>query len=155
MRRSSSSSGFSLVELLVVVAFVAALGAVAISTLTLVRKTADLRTSFMDTAVAIKRKATSAVGGDAQTFVMERDAVLGSGLTINPKYIAPPSGTEQVSEIAFEGGTGNARVGGRRAVVSIVVAEEGNRDLAHAIVAGTGGRVELVTYSNGQWRRFE
>ena len=147
-------SGFSLVELLVVTAVVGIGSAVAIASWTRVASTANLRESFVDTAAAAKRSAAGALGGTAARFSVERDGRLGRGLTVNPKYIPAPPGTEPAGEVEFEGGTGNARVNGRRAVASIVLCEEGQREFACAIVCGTAGRVELRTYSNGQWSDF-
>jgi len=155
MSRGHQQRGLSLVELLVVLAVVAVGGALAVASFARVSSTASLRESFVDTAAAARRRATNAVGGAADAFVLDRDGRLAAGLTVNPKYIPTPPGTEPANAIEFEGGTGNARLAGRRAVVSIVVAEEGASDFAYAIVCGTAGRVELRTYANGAWRGFQ
>jgi type II secretory pathway pseudopilin PulG len=140
--------------LLVVIAIVAVGSAVAVPIVSTMVSASDTRQAFVETANAARRRASSAVGGERATFSATRDGHLAAGLSINPDCIPAPGGTEPVSEIDFEAGTGTARVAGRRAVVSIVIAETGNRDFAHAIVAGTAGRIELKTYSNGQWSEF-
>jgi prepilin-type N-terminal cleavage/methylation domain-containing protein len=155
VQRTRHSRGFSLVELIVVAAVVAVGAAVAVVSLARVSSTASARESFVDTAAAAKRAAASAVGGRATTFSAERDGRVARGMTVNPKYVPAPPGTEAADEIEFEGGTGNARIGGQRAVASIVMAEEGRRDFAYAVVAGTAGRIELLTYADGVWRPFQ
>jgi prepilin-type N-terminal cleavage/methylation domain-containing protein len=155
MTRSIRQEGFSLVELIVAVAIVAVAAFVAVPVVSTMMRAADTRQAFVETANAARRRASSAVGGERAAFSAERDGHLSAGLTINPKYIPAPEGTEPVSEIEFEAQTGTARVAGRRAVVSIVIAEAGTRDFAHAIVAGTAGRIELKTYTNGRWSEFK
>lgn len=155
MRRSITTSGFSLVELLVVIAVLAIAAALAAPVVSRIMSASATRQAFVETANAARRRASSSVGGERTTFSAERDGLLTPGLTVNPKYIPAPEGTEPVSEIEFEARTGTARTGGRRAVVSIVIAEEGNRDFAHAIVAGTAGRVELKTFAAGEWKEFK
>ena len=155
MRLHRRESGSSLLELIVVLAIAAIGAAVAAASFTRTSEIANLRESSVDTAAAVRRKATSALGGSAGTFSIERDGLVRPGLTANPKYIPPPPGTEPANEIAFEGGTGNTHVDGRRAVASLVLCEEGHREFAYAIVCGTAGRVELRTYSDGEWRPFQ
>jgi type II secretory pathway pseudopilin PulG len=155
MSRPGPLSGFSLVELLVIAAVVAVASVVAVPVVSSMMSASDTRQAFVETANAARRRASSAVGGDRATFSAERDGYLTAGLTVNPKYIPAPDGTEPVSEIEFEPQTGTARAAGRRAVVSIVIAEAGNREFAHAIVAGTAGRIELKTFANGQWSEFK
>jgi prepilin-type N-terminal cleavage/methylation domain-containing protein len=153
--RRDSHRGLSLVEALVVLAVVAVGAAVAVASLAQVARTATLRESFVDVAAAARRKATGAVAGPAARFDLERDAALPAGVTVNPKYVPTPPGTEAARVVELEGGTGNARLGGRRAVASVVFAEEGHRGFAYAIVFGAAGRVELQTFTDGEWRRFE
>ena len=147
--------GFSLVEALVVLAIVSVGAAVAVASLARVSESATLRESFVDTAAAARRKATDAVAGPANRFDVARDGRLPASVAINPECIPAPPGTEAANAVEFEGGTGNARVCGRRTVASIVVAEAGDHGFAYAMVFGTAGHVELRTFTDGQWRRFE
>lgn len=155
MNEQRSQRGFSLVEMLIVAAVVAIAGAIAVASFSSASNTSALRTTFVDAAAAIKRTALRAMGGSAERFSVARDAGLPDGFAVNPEGIPAPPGTERVSEIEFDGGSGDVRANGHRAVVSVVIAERGRSDFAYAIVAGTAGRVELRTYSDGTWREFQ
>lgn len=148
--------GFSTVELLVVLGIVVIVAAIVIPGLLASRRTEAFETavaemrSAIEIAAARSREGTSVTFAAGNALAAERPSV-----TINPKFVPPPDGTEIAPVVVFQGGTGNPHVDGVQRGFSVVVSETNGETISHssAIVVTSVGTVSRWDLDGRTWRK--
>lgn len=155
-RRRNAFGGYSMLELIIVVALVVIAAAVAVPLFSRANKTSDLETAKNDVANAIRsvsqRAATRAA---AQSFDLSKVTVA-SSVAVFPDGVDLPDGTSPCEKLFFEGGTGYPIYDGRRAAVSVVLAERGQeRTSARALVFSASAMLTEYRLVDGQWQEVK
>ena len=157
-RRRQSQSGFSLFEVLIVVAIVAVIGAGAVAILTTGSDSASYVESLdrLQSFVALRRQ-EAATRNRTVTFTAKTDFVCDESVDINPRGATAPPGFAVSDVIRFEGGTGRPldEAGQPRASAILLRSRsQAGPDTGAglcAVAVSTTGVVTVWHNTNGSW----
>ena len=157
-RRRLSQSGFSLFEVLIVVAVVALIGAGAVAILTTGSDSASYVASLdrLQSFVALRRQ-EAATRNRTVTFTARTDFVCDESVDINPPGATAPPGFAVSDVIRFEGGTGRPldEAGQPRASAILLRSRsQSGPDTGAglcAVAVSTTGVVTVWHNTNGSW----
>jgi prepilin-type N-terminal cleavage/methylation domain-containing protein len=155
MREDQSQRGFSLWELVVTMIVAATLLAIAVPLLSTSRRLGRVQETAALVASEMRIRAGRALRGTAVDFSIARDAAIPASIAVNPGSVTPPDTTQLATDVTFEGGTGDATVGGRAATVAVIVADARDSSVAYAVVAGRRGVVRVKRLEADGWRDWE
>jgi prepilin-type N-terminal cleavage/methylation domain-containing protein len=149
--RAPSGRGFSLVELLLVVAVLAVAAAVAVPTLFRARRSAGLGDAETATRAELQSAMTRAASATEATPFTVSALAHADGVAIDPEGLRPPDGTVAAATIVFQPGTGYPAVDGVRRPVAVVIADADDARDASSIVVGSSGTLRLYRLGANGW----
>ena len=156
--RHRSQSGFSLFEVLVVVAVVALIGAGAVAVLSTGSDSASYVASLdrLQSFVALRRQEV-ATRNRADTFTARTDFVCDESVDINPPGATAPPGYVVTDVIRFEAGTGRPVDDAGRPRASAIILRSRSQSSPDtgaglcAVAVSTTGVVTVWHNTNGSW----
>ena len=149
--RARPDRGFSLAELLVVLATLAVAAAVAVPVLVRARRVADVGDAETTARTQIQAAITRAASRAEATCLTAAELVHAEGVVINPDGLAPPDGTVVPDAIVFQAGTGYPSVGGVRRPVAVLIADRDDRGDASALVVGSSATLRVYRLGPLGW----
>lgn len=151
-RKSLTARGFSLVELLIVIAVTVIALAVAVPGIVAAYRNGQLQTAVDQARMVITRRAVEATQGERR-HIDAAEVPLPGRIQLNPNDIGPPPGTLTSERVEFQGERGTALVDNRPQRAAWVFRHEAEPDFAYAVVVGSSALVEDWVYEDRQWRK--
>jgi prepilin-type N-terminal cleavage/methylation domain-containing protein len=133
--------GFSLLELVIVVAITVVVLAVATPILLATYRAADLKTAQAEMASAIRRASEASATGGAHVSFSATAVPVPARVAVNPTALRYFPGAIIADDVTFQGGTGYPWVARANQTAVVVLADEADGTRAVAVVVGPSGTV--------------
>jgi len=137
-------TGFSLLELVIMVAITVVVFAIAAPALMSSIRGGDLTAAQAEMAAAVRRASEEAATGGARIEFSASTVHVPRGVALNPAAICCIPGARISGDITFQGGTGYPWVGRANQDAAIILADESDLTKAVAIVVGASGTVKRL-----------
>src|ERR1043166_5736136 len=150
-KRIAWAAGFTITEIVIVLAITAVAIAVTAPMLVTTRRVADLRAAQAKSASAVRRASEQAATGGSNVTLSTSALLVADDVLVDPYGVQPPPGTIEATDITFQGGTGYPWAFDANQPIAIVCTDRSDPAKATAIVLGPSGTVSRWRLSVGGW----
>lgn len=148
----AGQQGFSVLELLVVVAIVVVACAIGVMVLTAASKTSELREARAIVASSVRRSAAEASRSGRTIGIDLWGFPIGSSVRVRTDSPSPlPESAVVLSAVDLQGGTGYPFSNGTNRAVAVVLEDADDPTQATAIVLGTSATVTEYRLAGSTW----